>query len=375
MYAIEPDRSDPSRNTACNIAYVLSRLSDIAALGVDGIWIRNLSSHADFDRLVGRAHAFGLRVVGGGEQLRDTAARAHTPAVNAARFETKQAIDKLLEAAESWLRQGADGFCLGEIDWLVNDPAPLQPRTRALLGRLRSLLEHYPGKLAIGRASVQPGAFERIAQHAAGADHLRLACMSSSLQGPLDWSSLRHLIYETASLWQPETICWQLDQYGIVGTGDDQESTWHDAHPGAAALGLALLLSLPGSAILNVGMQFGERFGPSRPARASLQRFMAWRRSHPILRYGAIRPLILPQPMVGFERYGEGPRRILAVFNISPLPTRFAVSDYTIIEVHSESGFSPTVAGGEVLLPPYGGFFASVLPVWEWQEEAALAFV
>ena len=90
------------------------------------------------------------------------------------------------------------------------------------------------------------------------------------------------------------------------------------------------------------------------------RRFLRWRREQPALRWGAIRFLELPEPLLGFTRQLDG-QTVLAVFNLggqaqeTPLPLAGPV---TAVNGHGlQSG---RVDGTVALLPPHGVLFATV---------------
>jgi alpha-glucosidase len=105
----------------------------------------------------------------------------------------------------------------------------------------------------------------------------------------------------------------------------------------------------------------------------SFRRFLTWRRGLPALIAGALRPLHLPRPLVGFLRE-HGGDRVLSVFNLSDAPATLDLSDYSSTIPLDASGFSAALDERGATLPAYGAFFAAVVPVREWEVEAALAF-
>jgi alpha-glucosidase len=86
------------------------------------------------------------------------------------------------------------------------------------------------------------------------------------------------------------------------------------------------------------------------------RRFLRWRRQHPALVSGALRPLDLREPLIGFER-ALGTTRIVCVFNLSDEKTRMPLRGLVPLHGH---GFPVRLEEGGVVLPPHGVFFGEV---------------
>ncbi|MBN8905124.1 MAG: alpha-glucosidase [Rhodospirillales bacterium] len=360
----------------------------------------------------------------------------HNPAV----------MDALLQAGAFWLDRGVDGFRLDAVDFLLHDralrsnpPAPwtgptpaklfalqehrhdmLQPEATGLLARIRGLLDRYPGRVALGEISSQPGAYNRVLSCTAGQDRLHMAYTLSPLRGAFDWTTVSALVdaqAEAADGWP----CWSFSNHDV----ERAVSRWNPERgsappsPGFARLLMALLLSLRGSVCLYQGEELGlgeavlkqhelrDPFGiaywpefrgrdgsrtpmpwaqhepqagfshgtPWLPVGAEHRRqavdvqeadphsllhwtrdFLAWRRAQPALRYGTLTSLGLPAPLVGFVRRHEQ-EAVMCVFNLSNQPVAL---DPSLLE-----GTSPLHAGGVPVvtgatLPPFGASFARV---------------
>jgi alpha-glucosidase len=256
----------------------------------------------------------------------------------------------------------------------------MQPEAMGLLARIRGLMECYPGTVTLGEISSQPGALERVVAYTEGEDRLHMAYTLRPSRGGFDWATVSGLVRDAAfsdgwlcwsfsnhdveraiSRWNPAR-----------GRGP--------ADPAFARLLMALLLSLRGSVCLYQGEELGlteaelaegdlrDPFGiaywpefrgrdgsrtpmpwtagadqagfttaaaawlPVAEAHRAMavdaqaadgssllqafRRFLHWRRGVPALVYGTLRPLALPEPLVGFVREHEG-QLVLAVFNLS----------------------------------------------------------
>jgi alpha-glucosidase len=86
---------------------------------------------------------------------------------------------------------------------------------------------------------------------------------------------------------------------------------------------------------------------------AAWRRFLRWRRQHPALIAGALRPLDLPEPLIGFERT-QGEERIVCLFNLSDAEARTPLAGVAPLAGH---GFAARIESDELVLPPHGVFF------------------
>ena len=88
------------------------------------------------------------------------------------------------------------------------------------------------------------------------------------------------------------------------------------------------------------------------------RRFLRWRRSQPALETGAIRFLDAPEPVLAFERSGEG-QRLLVIFNLSAAAVQWQGPDGITAEILHEHGLiSGTSEGRLFSLPAHGVVYA-----------------
>jgi alpha-glucosidase len=87
----------------------------------------------------------------------------------------------------------------------------------------------------------------------------------------------------------------------------------------------------------------------------AFRRFLHWRRGVPALTRGALHPVALPEPLVGFVRTLDG-QRVLAVFNLSDRPAAFDPKAFGLLSILKDSGFGDPGAS----LPPFGAMFAAL---------------
>jgi alpha-glucosidase len=99
----------------------------------------------------------------------------------------------------------------------------------------------------------------------------------------------------------------------------------------------------------------------------AFRRFLAWRRGQPAMVRGALRPLDLPEPLVGFVRELDG-ERVLAVFNLADEPAVAELSELAGMVPLVDSGFAPEIVGHSVVLPRHGAYFAALAPEYATRE-------
>ena len=355
--------------------------------------------------------------------------------------------EALLEVARFWLERGVDGFRLDTVDYYFHDrelrdnpprepsgdswmhpeariPYDYQkhvfdkarPENIGFLERLRALLDRYPGATLLGEIGSASGV-ETLAEYTAGDDRLHMA-YSFNLLGERFSAGLVREVFARLEAGAAETwACWMFSNHDVPR----HLSRWHDGRDeeAFAALTMALLLSLRGTACLYQGeelglpqAQVGEEhlqdpvgksfwpvlkgrdgcrtpmpwnaeqpnagFSAAPPwlpvpkrhlARAldlqerapgsvlnAYRRFIAWRRDHPALRRGSIRFEETAEPLLAFERSGEG-ERILAVFNLGGEEAVLPAEDRAGLEALEGHGFAARLKDGQIRLPAYGAFF------------------
>jgi alpha-glucosidase len=367
--------------------------------------------------------------------------------------------ETILEVGAFWLERGVDGFRLDAIDFLMHDeslrdnpPRPpadglvpakpfglqhhhhdmLQPEIVPLLGRIRGLMDRYPGTTTLAEVSSQDGAFERVARYTAGETGLHMAYTLRPLRGAFDRATLLGMLEDAAALGRDGAeeggaaggwACWSFSNHDV----ERAVSRWNPKRglappdPAFARMLMALLLSLRGSVCVYQGEELGlteaelrfedlrDPFGitywpefrgrdgsrtplpwrararhagfteassawlPVPPEHHALavdvqeedaasllhawRRFLAWRKTQPTLLRGSLRPLGLPEPLLGFERT-LGAEWITVVFNLSDAPVRLDLGACGDVRPLAGHGFEVECSAGAALLPPYGVLFA-----------------
>ncbi|MGE0224197.1 MAG: alpha-glucosidase family protein [Acetobacteraceae bacterium] len=207
---------------------------------------------------------------------------SHQPAVN---LHNPAVMDALLETGKFWLDRGVDGFRLDAIDFLLHDKAlrsnpaaaapdvipaklfglqhhihdMLQPEAIGLLGRIRGLMDRYPGTATLGEASSQPGAFERVVSYSSGADRLHMAYTLRPLRGGFDWQTVTTMLQDVAAAGEDGWVCWSFSNHDV----ERAVSRWNPRRgeaapdPAFARQLMALLLTLRGSVCLYQGEELG----------------------------------------------------------------------------------------------------------------------
>ena len=294
-----------------------------------------------------------------------------------------------------------------------------QPENLAFVERIRRLLDTYPGTAALGEISSEDSlattaeyvgagrlhmaySFELLTERF-GASHIRDTVEALERQMPQGWPcwtisnhdvarvltrwggangspglatllsamvcSLRGsvCVYQGEELGLPEAgVPFEAlrDPYGIAfwpsfkgRDGCRTPMPWRDTPDGGFSAGAPWLPIPPEHLPLAVSRQETD---PASPLN-SLRRFLRWRHDQPALRWGDVRFLTLPEPLLAFTRRVDA-QVLLAVFNLSSeaqqvrLPaearTMRALDDHGLPSGHLE--------GRRLSLPGYGALFADV---------------
>jgi alpha-glucosidase len=258
-----------------------------------------------------------------------------------------------------------------------------RPETLSFIVRLRAVLDEYPGRMAVAElATSQP--VRRIGEYTQGADRLHTAYSFVFLTGELtaarvartvaglleqapgawpSWAFENHDVPRCVSRWgagaPPATLArllvallttlrgtaflYQGQELGLTQAelpfealrdpegmafwpdykGRDGCRTpmpWDGRRAGAGfTTGLPWLPMPPEHRELSVAAQAAD----TGSTLAFTRRFLAWRRTRPVLATGAIRFLALPEPLLGFVR-GEGRESLTLVFNLGASPAALA---------------------------------------------------
>jgi alpha-glucosidase len=100
---------------------------------------------------------------------------------------------------------------------------------------------------------------------------------------------------------------------------------------------------------------------------ADWSRFLKWRRTQPALIHGALQPLDLPEPAVGFVRaYRE--QQVLCVFNLAETPVSVDLAEFAGLRALADSGVAPDVGPMGAVLPRFGVLLAEVRHATEINE-------
>lgn len=337
--------------------------------------------------------------------------RAGAPSLN---LRHPHVVEAMCEVAHAWLYRGVDGLRFGAVDCWLHDPslrddaAPAD--ASALLGRVRGLLDAYPGVCGWGGIAARRGG--RMS------DFGGLHMVSPRPPASLEPAALRALLEEAAGA-------------GAVGAGAESWPCWAfggrdvarlasrlgRGDAAAARMAMALQMTLRGSACVDQGDELGlpepagsgggrtpmpwvhdmPHAGFTRgtpvvavadehgPLAADVQeadpdsmlhayrRFIRWRGAQRVLRVGGMRSLALQAPLIGFERFADG-EHLLAVFNPTPEPAVCDLSDYESLALETDAGFDMSMSGSVACLPGYGAAFVYAVPARAWQEEAAVSF-
>ncbi len=237
---------------------------------------------------------------------------ASQPSLN---LRCEAAMQAVCDTAAFWLERGVDGFRIDAVDFFAHDPelrsnpaavwrAPepplklfalqrhlhdmMHPSVRDVLGRLRAVVDRYPGRVLLGELSSQPGAGQRIAAYC-GPQGLHAAYTLSLAKQPFSAKGFAHALTGTP---RPDAICWSFSNHDV----ERAASRW--LPPGADperfnALLAALFAALPGTICLYQGEElalpnaqlerhqlrdpFGMTYWPEFQGRDGSRTPMPWR--------------------------------------------------------------------------------------------------
>ncbi len=175
-----------------------------------------------------------------------------------------------------WLDRGVDGFrmdvvhCIGKDPDLADDPADLaalshvplnhRPETHRLLGGIRSVLDAYPGAMAVGEVYLLDTA--EVVTYL-GPDQLHLAFNFRPLLTRWDAPAWRRQIEVVAAEHEPRDV-WPT---WVLSNHDNPRHRTRYERPGAARAAAVLLLTLRGTPFLYAGEELGladAAVGPDR---------------------------------------------------------------------------------------------------------------
>ncbi len=131
---------------------------------------------------------------------------------------------------------------------------------------------------------------------------------------------------------------------------------WRDSPDGGFSTGTPWLPVPPEHLRLAVSHQDADPRSPLN----GFRRFLRWRHEQPALRWGDIRFLTLPEPVLAFTRRLNG-QTVLAAFNLGGKPQRVALpvrGDLHALEGHGLA--AGRLESGALVLPAHGALFASV---------------
>lgn len=347
-------------------------------------------------------------------------------------------VEAILAIGRFWLDKGVDGFRLDAVDFLMHDGSlrsnpvraldqvPAKPfgmqehvfdmiREEALpvLGRIRALMDEYPGTATIAELSSVGDPVARADVYTgAGGSRLHMAYTLGLMRRPFTAPSLSAAIAEVEAKITAGRLCWAFSNHDI----ERPVSRWGDGSPAAARMMLALLVALNGAVCLYQGEElglteadipfeklrdpYGITFWPDYKGRDgcrtpmpwladaphagfstrepwlpipeshralavdrqeadgqsplnTLRRLLRWRRNHPALLHGTARMVEMEEGLLGFVRETEA-ERLLCVFNPSPLPRRIPLPAMPL------EGVGYRVEGAELVFDCWGGAYHKV---------------
>ncbi|WP_017301347.1 alpha-glucosidase [Nodosilinea nodulosa] len=89
------------------------------------------------------------------------------------------------------------------------------------------------------------------------------------------------------------------------------------------------------------------------------RRLMHWRKAQPALEAGRLKHLETQNTVLAFSRY-YSEHHLLCVFNMGDEPSHYDLAQHQPCEAVIDLGFDVSLDGSQVVLPPYGVFFAHI---------------
>ena len=294
-----------------------------------------------------------------------------------------------------------------------------QPENLAFVERIRRLLDTYPGTAALGEISSEDS-LATMAEYV-GAGRLHMAYSFELLTERFSAAHIRDTVEALEQQMPQGWPCWTISNHDVARV----LTRWGGANgsPGLATLLSAMVCSLRGSVCVYQGEElglpeagvpfealrdpYGIAFWPSFKGRDgcrtpmpwrdtpdggfsagapwlpippehlslavsrqetdpasplnSLRRFLRWRHDQPALRWGDVRFLALPEPLLAFTRRAQG-QTLLAVFNLSSDVQRIELPQLGALRSLDGHGLPSGRLVGETLqLPKYGALLASFI--------------
>ena len=299
-----------------------------------------------------------------------------------------------------------------------------QPENLGFLKRLRELLDRYPGTTTVGEIGDGPRSLKTMAAYTSGGDKLHM-CYTFDFLGPTFTARhFRERMAAFEAIVGDGWPCWAFSNHDVVRHVTRWAGAAALEPDRLAHLAIGILLSLRGSVCLYQGEElgleeadlsfadlvdpYGIRFWPEYKGRdgcrtpmvwesnaphggfsrgtpwlpvpaehvahavnkqagdsdsvlSAYRRLIAFRRSHPALRDGAIAFLDGPDDVLAFIRTGGG-EEILCLFNLGGREEHFTLPaglKATALAGHGFAG-SLEAGGGAVRLPAGEAFFGAV---------------
>ncbi|OYU44645.1 MAG: alpha-glucosidase [Burkholderiales bacterium PBB4] len=354
---------------------------------------------------------------------------------------------KLLDDVRFWLDRGVDGFRFDAVNFYFHDqslrsnPAwgdrprtdhstpdsnpyawqqhrhdKTQPENLGFLRRLRALMDGYGAITSVGEIG-DDDALAVMADYTSGGDKLHMAYTFNLLRDDLDASHIRDVVQSLNAGIGDGWPCWSIGNHDAPRVLSRVGGA--EAPPALAAVLLALLVCLRGSACVYQGEELGlteaevpfealrdpygiafwpefkgrdgcrtpmpwddraphagfstaapwlpvsaahlprsvsrQQADPASPLHA-VRAFLAWRRGHAALIRGDLQFLDAPEHCVVFKRRLGG-EGLLAAFNLSAKPVRIDATALGALSPLDGHGLAGRQEGEAIHLPAHGAFF------------------
>jgi alpha-glucosidase len=362
----------------------------------------------------------------------------------------EEVVQELLSIGRFWLDRGVDGLRFDALDWMFHDPSlkdnpstpipagsvPIKPfqfqehlydclhaDSVPFMGRLRRMLDQYPGSMSLGELSSQPGWLARIGKYTSTAQQrLHMAYTLGIMKRKFSAELFQGLIREQKEVLGDGWMCWSFANHDVARPITRWSSS-PEHRPAFARMLMLLLLSLKGSICMYQGEElglteadiapefrrdpYGLTFHPRFAGRdgsrtpvpwnaderhagfttanapwlpipdehiglsvnrqwrdpasllASWREALSWRKQHPALTHGDITLIETRAPILAFTRTSNTENLVL-VFNMSEDEISLPLSDLPEFVPLLDRAHHAELQSEAIKLPPYGTFIGVI---------------
>ncbi|WMN59780.1 alpha-glucosidase family protein [Pseudoalteromonas xiamenensis] len=296
-----------------------------------------------------------------------------------------------------------------------------QPENLAFMEEIRTLLDRYPGTVSLGEISSEDS-LQTMAEYTSDGNKLHMGYSFELLTNDYSAKYIRETVSRLEEVMTEGWPCWAFSNHDVERVASRWDQSGGNGQPLQASMLTSLLGSLRGSICMYQGEElglgeadvafedlqdpYGKTFWPNFKGRdgcrtpmpwtadgdhlgfskakpwlpmgeqhASLtvdqqaskptsvlnryREFMAWRADKSILKYGNIEFIDTAEPVLAFYRTFEG-ETMLCAFNLGAVEASMDIDLASMFEHKELSHHTGEYSSGELRLPGFGCFFATI---------------